>query len=95
MYVFIIILYLSNVTFIDENYDGYDIRSLTNVGVNIFNIDMTQHNAEFFQTIKDAMEFSTKMPEMFPTAYYTPVAMSVTLSANDPIDVDDRVSQKK
>lgn len=54
---------------------------------------MTQHDTEFFNKIKDAMAFSANMPEMIPTAYYTPVAMSVTMSANDPIELDDRVSQ--
>ncbi|KAJ8727534.1 hypothetical protein PYW07_001653 [Mythimna separata] len=74
-----------------ENYDGYNIHCLTNVGVNIFNIDMTKHNTEYFNAIRDAMASSASMPEMIPCAYYTPVALSVTMSVNDPIDVDDRV----
>ncbi|KAJ8733333.1 hypothetical protein PYW08_001631 [Mythimna loreyi] len=74
-----------------ENYNGYDIRSLTNVGVNIFNVDMTKYDVEFFNTIRDALALSATMPEMIPTAYYTPVALSVIMSVNDPIDVDDRV----
>uniref|UniRef100_A0A2A4JEA5 Pyruvate kinase C-terminal domain-containing protein n=1 Tax=Heliothis virescens TaxID=7102 RepID=A0A2A4JEA5_HELVI len=75
----------------DSNYGGYDIDTLSNAGVNIFNVDMTHHDTEFFNRIKNAVEFAQSVPKMVKSTYYTPIGLSVTISANDPIEIDDRV----
>ncbi|KAH9640421.1 hypothetical protein HF086_018087 [Spodoptera exigua] len=74
-----------------ESYDGYEIYSLVNAGVNIINVDMTLHDTEYFQKIKGALELAQKIPENVPSAYKCPIGLSVTISATKPIDVDERV----
>ncbi|KAF9407311.1 hypothetical protein HW555_012616, partial [Spodoptera exigua] len=74
-----------------ESYDGYEIYSLVNAGVNIINVDMTLHDNEYFQKIKGALELAQKIPENVPSAYKCPIGLSVTISATKPIDVDERV----
>ncbi|CAH0702880.1 unnamed protein product [Spodoptera exigua] len=73
-----------------ESYDGYEIYSLVNAGVNIINVDMTLHDTEYFQKIKGALELAQKIPENVPSAYKCPIGLSVTISATKPIDVDER-----
>ncbi|XP_022825613.1 pyruvate kinase-like [Spodoptera litura] len=72
------------------SYDRYDIRALVNAGVNIINVDMTIHNNGFFQQIKIAVDFFEKIPQIMPSLYI-PVGLSVTMSALNPIDLDNRV----
>ncbi|PZC86606.1 hypothetical protein B5X24_HaOG206167 [Helicoverpa armigera] len=72
-------------------YDGYDINALTKAGVNIFNVDMTLNDTDYFNSIKGALEFAENVPKILISSYHTPIGLSVTISANNPIEVDDRV----
>uniref|UniRef100_A0A2H1V661 SFRICE_033455 n=1 Tax=Spodoptera frugiperda TaxID=7108 RepID=A0A2H1V661_SPOFR len=74
----------------NESYDGYDIRALVSAGVNIINVDMTIHDKGFFQKIKNDIDFFEKIPDNV-SSVYIPIALSVTMSANNPIDFDERV----
>lgn len=76
----------------NESYDGYDIRALVSAGVNIINVDMTIHDNGFFQKIKNDIDFFEKIPDNV-SSVYIPIALSVTMSANNPIDFDERVSK--
>ncbi|XP_026737530.1 pyruvate kinase-like isoform X2 [Trichoplusia ni] len=74
-----------------QKYDPYDINALKNAGVNIFNIDLTKANQEYYEKIKDSILEAQSMPELIKCSYNTPVTLSVTMSVNNPIEIDDRV----
>lgn len=75
-----------------HKYDTYDINSLKNAGVNIFNIDLTKTEFEYYEKIKDSLVEAQSMPELIKCSYNTPVTLSVTMSVTNPIEIDDRVS---
>lgn len=76
----------------DHQYDPFDINALKNAGVNIFNIDLTKADQDYYEKIKDSILEAQSMPELIKCSYNTPVTLSVTMSINNPIEIDDRVS---
>lgn len=74
---------------------GYGYHILTNSGVNIFNVDLTQHDQEFFQNAKEALLLCEKIEKQYTRHYYKPIGLSVTISVKEPYELDDRVSDFK
>ncbi|CAB3257822.1 unnamed protein product [Arctia plantaginis] len=75
----------------DPNVNGYEYHILTNAGVNIFNVDLTQHDQEFFRAVKETLLLSEKIEKEYSRNYYRPIGFSVTISVKEPYELDDRV----
>ncbi|RVE43525.1 hypothetical protein evm_011810 [Chilo suppressalis] len=71
--------------------DVDDIYRLLCNGVNIFNIDRTIQKEELYDYLKEAVCEAVLIPRMYPSLYIRSVALSITMSVNNPIEVDDRI----
>ncbi|CAK1546214.1 unnamed protein product [Leptosia nina] len=71
-----------------RKYNSHDLHSLIKSGVNIFNIDRTEHDDHFYKETISALRKSQKIPEMFPSKFYMPISVAVTMSINEPIFID-------
>ncbi|XP_032512909.2 uncharacterized protein LOC116766879 [Danaus plexippus] len=72
-------------------YDVDDIYSLTCCGVNIFNVDMTAEDESFLKNVTDVITESENLPRMFPSTYYRPTGLSVTMDINKSVQINERV----
>lgn len=52
-------------------YSPYDIHSLIKSGVNIFNIDWTERDEQFFKETVSALLKTKRIPEMFLRVLHT------------------------
>lgn len=71
-----------------KKYDAYQIYALWCCGVNIFNVDITIHDVSFFNEIKSFVESAQ---QLYKPKFYRPIAMSVTVSVKEPLEIDNRV----
>ncbi|XP_030028120.2 pyruvate kinase isoform X2 [Manduca sexta] len=72
-------------------YDTYDIQALLTTGVNIFNIDRTVHDGYFYEKVKGIIKNTNEICECYPSSYYRPIGLSVTMSVLEPVDIDNEV----
>ncbi|XP_045519203.1 pyruvate kinase-like isoform X1 [Pieris brassicae] len=77
--------------FYKRRYISHDLYSLIKSGVNIFNIDRTEHDEEFFKETFATILKAKRIPEMFRSEYEVPITISVTFSINKPIPIEDGV----
>lgn len=77
----------------DGCYDAHDIKILTTSGVNIFHVDRTLYGEDVLQKINEAITASESLHKMYPEKYHRPIGLAVTMTINELIDIDDRVSK--
>ncbi|XP_026322418.1 pyruvate kinase 2-like [Hyposmocoma kahamanoa] len=65
-----------------------EIYSLWGCGIQIFNVDLTVHDEMYLLNVKNAIK---ELQEMQKMIHYRPIALSITISLNDPAECDENV----